>query len=269
MGFDSERVEQLRTAGVLHDVGKIGISDVLLLQPGRLTEEQFDVMRRHSELGRDIIAGAGMDEIGDHVLHLHERWDGKGYPDGIAREEIPLESRILHVADALEAMTSSRVYRKALSTEIALAELEKHAGTQFDPEVATLIVELVRSGELEIGASEEQAVLDTLCLRTSGGDIAEGEGNGARSNGAHAATDGAAANGSSAPANGHPARVTVNGFVLSADGVGASESSPAINGNPSASSDGGQGAAGNGSSPHHHHADGSVTRAGEVGTGAS
>ncbi len=102
-----ECVEKVCTAGVLHDVGKIGISDVLLLQPSALSEEQFAVMRRHSELGRDIIAGAGMDDIGHIVLHLHERWDGRGYPEGVAGAEIPLESRILHVADALEAMTSS------------------------------------------------------------------------------------------------------------------------------------------------------------------
>jgi diguanylate cyclase (GGDEF)-like protein/putative nucleotidyltransferase with HDIG domain len=154
IGMDANGIEQVRTAGVLHDVGKIGISDVVLLKPGRLTEEEQETMRRHSELGREIIAGAGMDEIARYVMHLHERWDGTGYPDGIAAEDIPLESRVLHVADALEAMTSSRVYRTALPLDEALAELERGAGTQFDPAVAARMVELVRSGQVEI-ASEE------------------------------------------------------------------------------------------------------------------
>lgn len=175
--LDGERIEKVRTAGVLHDVGKIGISDVLLLQPSALSEEQFAVMRRHSELGRDIIAGAGLYDIGRFVLHLHERWDGGGYPDGIAGEEIPIESRILHVADALEAMTSSRVYRKPLALQDALGELEKHAGTQFDPELAELMVELVRSERLEVGNVEEQDCLNVLNLRGSSvGAVAPSEG---------------------------------------------------------------------------------------------
>ncbi|MDP8943290.1 MAG: diguanylate cyclase [Actinomycetota bacterium] len=154
LDVDGERIELVRTAGVLHDVGKIGISDVLLLKPEPLTEEEFATMRRHSELGRDIIAGAGMQEIAECVLHLHECWDGSGYPAGLAGEDIPLESRILHVADALEAMTSSRVYRKALPVEAALAELERHAGVQFDPAIARAMVALVRAGEVVIGDSD-------------------------------------------------------------------------------------------------------------------
>jgi HD-GYP domain-containing protein (c-di-GMP phosphodiesterase class II) len=138
----------LRTAGVLHDVGKIGIPDAVLLKPAKLDDDEFAVMRRHSELGRDIIAGAGLEEIATWVLHLHERFDGRGYPDALAAEEIPLESRILHCADALEAMTSSRIYRPGMATERALAELERGAGTQFDPQVAAVLIELVRNGEL-------------------------------------------------------------------------------------------------------------------------
>ena len=108
-------------------------------------------MRRHSELGRDIIAGAGMTEIAEWVLHLHERWDGGGYPSGAAGEEIPLESRILAAADALEAMTYPRVYRPALTMDDALGELERAAGTQFDALVASELVRLVASGELVVG----------------------------------------------------------------------------------------------------------------------
>ncbi|HEY7630618.1 MAG TPA: diguanylate cyclase [Thermoleophilaceae bacterium] len=153
IGLEPERVDMIRTAGVLHDVGKIGITDGILLKPGALTEDEFEEMRRHSELGRDIIAGAGMVEIADWVLHLHERYDGGGYPNGIAGEEIPLESRILAAADALEAMTYPRVYRPAMTVKDALAELARSAHTQFDPVVASELVELVRSGKLVVGNS--------------------------------------------------------------------------------------------------------------------
>ncbi|HEX5620370.1 MAG TPA: HD domain-containing phosphohydrolase [Solirubrobacteraceae bacterium] len=146
LGLPEERLEMLRTAGVLHDVGKIGIPDAVLLKPAKLDDDEFAVMRRHSELGRDIIAGAGLGEIATWVLHLHERFDGRGYPAALVAEEIPLESRILHCADALEAMTSSRIYRPGMETERALAELERGAGTQFDPHVAAVLVDLVRAG---------------------------------------------------------------------------------------------------------------------------
>jgi diguanylate cyclase (GGDEF)-like protein len=148
LGLREERLEMLRTAGVLHDVGKIGIPDAVLLKPGRLDNAEFAVMRRHSELGRDIIAGAGLEEIALWVLHLHERVDGHGYPDNLSGEEIPLESRVLHCADALEAMTSSRIYRPGMEVDLALAELERGAGTQFDPHVAAALIDLVRESDL-------------------------------------------------------------------------------------------------------------------------
>jgi len=162
LGMDSEAVERVRTAGVLHDVGKIGISDLLLLKPERLTEEEFEEMRRHSELGRDIIAGAGMHQIADAVLHLHERFDGGGYPSGLSGETIPLESRVLNVADAFEAMTSSRVYREAGPVELAVGELEEGAGGQFDPWVVEHMVGLVRAGEIVVEADE--ATLQSVAL---------------------------------------------------------------------------------------------------------
>jgi diguanylate cyclase (GGDEF)-like protein len=148
LGLPEERLEMLRTAGVLHDVGKIGIPDAVLLKPATLDADEFAVMRRHSELGRDIIAGAGLEEIATWVLHLHERVDGRGYPDALVADDIPLESRILHCADALEAMTSSRIYRPGMETERALAELERGSGTQFDPHVAAVLTDLVRDGVL-------------------------------------------------------------------------------------------------------------------------
>ena len=157
LGMSEEEIDQIRTAGILHDVGKVGVADAVLLKPARLTDDEFLEMQRHSTLGRDIVAGAGMPEIAEWVLYLHERWDGRGYPDRLEGEEIPLASRVLGVADAFEAMTSSRLYRRGMPVEKALSELEKSAGKQFDPTVATRMVELIRSGAIPLG---EIGVLD-------------------------------------------------------------------------------------------------------------
>ncbi|MDQ3936128.1 MAG: diguanylate cyclase [Actinomycetota bacterium] len=151
MKLGDERVEEIRMAGLLHDVGKIGIRDAILLKPGPLTRDEFTVMRRHSELGRAIIAGAGLNEIALWVGHLHERVDGEGYPDGLAGDEIPIESRVLHVADALEAMTCPRAYRKPKTPEEAVEELERHAGTQFDAAAVQVMSRLVRERAIEVG----------------------------------------------------------------------------------------------------------------------
>jgi diguanylate cyclase (GGDEF)-like protein len=157
LGMSEEEIDQIRTAGILHDVGKVGVADAVLLKPARLTDDEFLEMQRHSTLGRDIVAGAGMPEIAEWVLYLHERWDGRGYPDRLEGDDIPLASRVLGVADAFEAMTSSRLYRRGMPVEKALAELEKSAGKQFDPTVANRMVELIRSGAIPLG---EIGVLD-------------------------------------------------------------------------------------------------------------
>ncbi len=119
-------------------------------------------MRRHSELGPRHHRRAGMHEIATYVLHLHERWDGRGYPAKLAGEEIPLPSRILHVADMVEAMTSTRVYRPRLSLATALEELERMRGTQIDPEVGDAMLELIRSGELSISDGDGDADVEPL-----------------------------------------------------------------------------------------------------------
>jgi diguanylate cyclase (GGDEF)-like protein len=151
MGMSDDRVEAVRMAGLLHDVGKIGIRDAILLKPGPLSSAEFAVMRRHAELGRAIIAGAGMPEIAEWVGHLHERMDGRGYPAGLSGDEIPLESRVLHVADALEAMTCPRIYRKPKDPREAVEELESHAGTQFDSEAVRTMARLIRERAIEVG----------------------------------------------------------------------------------------------------------------------
>ena len=134
LGLGPDHTNRLRLAGLLHDAGKIGIADAILQKAGPLTEEEFEVMKTHAALGARIVAGAELEEEADWILHHHERPDGTGYPDGLAGDEIPRESRMILVADAFEAMTSDRPYRAGRPEEDALAELERCAGTQFDPE---------------------------------------------------------------------------------------------------------------------------------------
>jgi len=151
LGLPRDHVERIRIAGALHDVGKVGIRDAILLKPGRLTPEEFAVMRHVPELTRDIILEAGMPEVALWVNHMHERPDGRGYPTGLVGDSIPLESRILHLADAMDAMTSPRIYRSEMALTDALTEIETNTGTQFDARVAGLMLDLVRSCRIQVG----------------------------------------------------------------------------------------------------------------------
>jgi diguanylate cyclase (GGDEF)-like protein/putative nucleotidyltransferase with HDIG domain len=146
LGFSGERLARMRLAGLLHDVGKIGVPDAILNKPARLTADEYEVMKRHSTLGCDIVQAADMPLEARWVRHHHERFDGGGYPDGLAGDDIPLESRIILVADAFEAMTSDRPYRKAPGEEVAIAELRRHAGTQFDPDVVAALCRVLDRG---------------------------------------------------------------------------------------------------------------------------
>jgi diguanylate cyclase (GGDEF)-like protein/putative nucleotidyltransferase with HDIG domain len=133
LGLDSENIARLRLAGLLHDVGKIGIADAILQKPDVLGHEERVIMDTHTTIGHNIVTATDLQEEADWILHHHERWDGQGSPDGLRGEEIPLESRIILVADAFEAMTADRPYRRGRSPEEALEELVAHAGAQFDP----------------------------------------------------------------------------------------------------------------------------------------
>jgi HD-GYP domain-containing protein (c-di-GMP phosphodiesterase class II) len=136
LGAGEEVVRKVRLAGLLHDVGKIGIRDSVLGKPGQLTEEEFGIMKSHPTVGEHILKPVlQLAEVIPGVVSHHERFDGRGYPKGLKGEEIPLLGRIIGVADAFDAMTSDRVYRPRLSDEVALAELKKHSGTQFDSRV--------------------------------------------------------------------------------------------------------------------------------------
>ena len=138
MGLDVEQVELTRLAGSLHDLGKLAIPEEILRKPGPLTPPERLVLERHPQIGFRMLESLGVDPVADWVLHHHERWDGMGYPDGLAGEEIPLGARIIFVVDAYDAMTSDRAYRGRLTPQEAVAELERCAGTQFDPEVVSV-----------------------------------------------------------------------------------------------------------------------------------
>jgi HD-GYP domain-containing protein (c-di-GMP phosphodiesterase class II) len=139
----------LKITSVLHDIGKIGIEDQLLKKPERLSSEEFDMIKRHSNMGAEIIEHIRqLREIVPGVRYHHETMDGQGYPDGLRGESIPLLAKIVAVADTYDAMTTDRPYRKALKKEAAIEELKKCSGTQFDSEVVEAFVEAHHRGEI-------------------------------------------------------------------------------------------------------------------------
>jgi HD-GYP domain-containing protein (c-di-GMP phosphodiesterase class II) len=145
MGLSDDEQEKIKTAGLLHDIGKIGIPESVLSKPGRLTEEEWGYIRSHPQIGESIIRQMGTKRLAGlcpYVRHHHERLDGSGYPDGLEGHAVPLGARILAVADAYDAMTSNRPYRDPFSSEEAIAELRRNAGQQFDAQAVEALVEL-------------------------------------------------------------------------------------------------------------------------------
>jgi HD-GYP domain-containing protein (c-di-GMP phosphodiesterase class II) len=136
LGVYGEKLRVLELAARMHDLGKLCVPDAILYKPGPLDEEEWAVMRRHPELGADMIATvSGLEPLAPFVRSHHERWDGCGYPDGLEEDEIPFGGRVIAACDAFEAMISDRPYRAALSVDEALGELASGAGSQFDPRV--------------------------------------------------------------------------------------------------------------------------------------
>jgi diguanylate cyclase (GGDEF)-like protein len=140
MGLAQEIVELTRLAASLHDLGKLAIPEEILRKPGPLTDAERLVLERHPQIGYRMLESLGVNPVAEWVLYHHERWDGTGYPEGRAREDIPLGARIIFVADAFDAMTNDRVYRRKLTIEDALAELARCSGTQFDPDVVAAAI---------------------------------------------------------------------------------------------------------------------------------
>jgi diguanylate cyclase (GGDEF)-like protein len=145
IGLDEEAIGLIIKAGDLHDVGKLGIPDEIITKPGALSDTEWEFMRQHTVMGEQIIAAAGpsLDRIGPLVRASHERWDGNGYPDGLAGEEIPLGARIITICDSFRAMLDERSYKSAMSLDDALGELRRCAGTQFDPDLVEVFCKLV------------------------------------------------------------------------------------------------------------------------------
>jgi len=149
LALDRDALKRLELGALFHDIGKIGVPSEILQKPGPLTDEEFELVKAHPELGEKILAP--IDRLADVrpiVRACHERWDGLGYPDGLEREAIPLESRIVLVCDAYHAMVSDRPYRTRLPGEEAVRRLHEAAGSQFDPSVVDAFVRLYAAGEV-------------------------------------------------------------------------------------------------------------------------
>lgn len=144
--LDKESLKDLELSAVLHDVGKIGIPDKILSKPGILTEDEYAYMKRHPELGAEIVEPIKkLKKLVPNILHHHEKYDGTGYPAGLKGEEIPLGARIIAIADSFDAMTSDRPYRPRMGMKIALQEIKAHRRTQFDPELASIFIKTIET----------------------------------------------------------------------------------------------------------------------------
>ncbi len=151
INLDQAHIDLMEEAALLHDIGKIGISENILSKPGRLTDEEYEIMKTHVDMSVDIIKHLpSTNHVVPAIYCHHERWDGKGYPRGLKGDQIPVAARCLAIADAFDAMISQRPYKEALSSEYALAELEEEAGKQFDPQLVYKFVQLVRDGDIKV-----------------------------------------------------------------------------------------------------------------------
>ena len=161
LGYNAEQCETLRKTALLHDIGKIGVPDRVLNKPSRLDDEEYAIMKSHVVKGAEILKKFTLiDNVQEGALYHHERYDGKGYVHGLKGEEIPLNARIIGIADAFDAMTANRVYRKKLDFEFVLGELKKGRGTQFDPKLVDIMLALIEEGVIDVSKLYEPSGAD-------------------------------------------------------------------------------------------------------------
>lgn len=150
LSVSEDEREVLSNAALIHDIGKIGVPDSILLKPGPLTDDEYSIIKRHPEMGREIISPCIEDNrILEAILYHHERYDGEGFPEGISGKEIPIFARIIAVADSISAMLSARPYRASLGKEFTINELIDNSGTQFDPEISDIAVNVLKEDKIE------------------------------------------------------------------------------------------------------------------------
>ncbi|MCB9418814.1 MAG: diguanylate cyclase [Ardenticatenaceae bacterium] len=160
MGLPEEQIETIRKAGLLHDIGKLGVREEILFKPGRLTAEEFELVKEHVIIGAELVSGChSLEPLAPFVLHHHEWYDGQGYPHGLAGDEIPLEARILCLADAVEAMASDRPYKNAMSPTAIRDEVKRCAGNQFDPVVVEAFARVIDAEGEDVIVNSARAVL--------------------------------------------------------------------------------------------------------------
>ncbi|AZO96650.1 HD-GYP domain-containing protein [Halocella sp. SP3-1] len=150
MNYPEKEIKVIEWAGLVHDIGKILISNSILNKPGRLSRKEFEQIKQHPVWGYEVLVGSDeLKEIATYIRHHHERWDGTGYPDQLSGEEIPKIARIIALADSWDTMRSDRVYRQKLSLNTARQELIDNKGTQFDPEIVDIALELIVEGKIK------------------------------------------------------------------------------------------------------------------------
>ena len=153
--MSEEEAQKVYYIGLMHDCGKIGIPDSILNKPGKLSDEEYEIIKTHTTEGGKILKDfTSIEHIKDGALYHHERFDGKGYPEGLEGEQIPLVARIICVADSFDAMNSDRCYRKRLTREEIEREITQNRGTQFDPEIADCLLQLLQDGEIMCGRTD-------------------------------------------------------------------------------------------------------------------
>lgn len=142
LGFSEDQVQQVHMAAHLHDIGKIGVPDNILLKEGKLEPEEWEKLKKHPDIGAEILSKSHhLIELKDIVLHHHERYDGKGYPSGLKGEEIPVGARVIAICDSIDAITSNRCYRKAHDFDFCYEEIKKNLGIMYDPEIGQIVLD--------------------------------------------------------------------------------------------------------------------------------